>query len=66
MNLNTLGKYIPLLYKSKNIESRMIFNNKLNLEALKIIINSKVSEETIIKVKEILNKRNFKCFKFIK
>ena len=34
----------------------MIFNNKLNLEALKIIINSKVSEETIIKAKEILNK----------
>lgn len=35
-------------------DARMIFNNKLNIEALKIIINSKVSEETIIKTKEIL------------
>lgn len=42
--------------RSRLGHARMIFNNKLNLEALKIIINSKVSEETIIKAKEILNK----------
>ena len=42
--------------RSRLGHARMIFNNKLNIEALKIIINSKVSEETIIKAKEILNK----------
>lgn len=42
--------------RSRLGHAKMIFNNKLNLEALKIIINSKVSEETIIKAKEILNK----------
>lgn len=40
--------------RSRLGHAKMIFNEKLNIEALKIIINSKVPEETILEAKKIL------------
>lgn len=51
-------KYTNKSKRSRIGHARMIFNYGLNIEALKIIAKSKVSEDTVNRAKNILNQEN--------